>query len=178
MTDAAERDAPAARAGCFIVGRQFESPRKLIPVVDDARRPRVHGRWRDLRTIRSPIAPGNERGRASRRDPSKHLAPRPGLEPGTCGLTGQGRAGRGATNPKKRNGFSGGEGRGRDAPNPLRAGALGVPRPAGRTSKRNNGLRDRRPNRGRTAADRFRCRPVLLSATNGHRSPLANLPGS
>ena len=31
------------------------------------------------------------------------LAPRPGLEPGTCGMTGQGRVARGATRSKKRN---------------------------------------------------------------------------
>jgi len=94
---------------------------------------------------------GNEKGVAPRRrDPSNWMAPRPGLEPGTCGLTGQRRAGRGATSAKKRNGFSGGEGRGRDAPNLFRTVSVGIhPAPPG-AANRNNGLRRRRPNGVRT----------------------------
>jgi hypothetical protein len=54
------------------------------------------------------------------------MAPRPGLEPWTCGLTGQQRAGWGASRPKITNAFFGGEMRGRDPPNLYRTNGLGI----------------------------------------------------
>ena len=99
--------------------------------------------------IRAP-APETQKATAGWPKRMIWMAPRPGLEPGTCGLTGQGRAGRGATKSKKRNEFLGVEGRGRDAPNPLRTARVGVRPAPWETAKRNNGLRAGTPNRHRT----------------------------
>ena len=83
------------------------------------------------------------------------LAPRPGLEPGTCGLTGQGRAGRGATKlEESATSFSAGEARRSDAPNLFRTARVGIRPTARGPPKRNNGLRAGPPNCDRTAGPR------------------------
>jgi len=99
------------------------------------------------REMRSP----ETRKAAPKGGRSRSLAPRPGLEPGTCGLTVQGTPPAARTSAKIRNGFPTALRAGPDAPNPRRTPPGGiVPRRAG-TRAATTGCEDFLPNlrRGR-----------------------------